>query len=113
MLKTTKIFILCFIFILFSLTFVYGIDMNLTDNNENNILNELENTAQETNNDLNTNGNEANQDNNGQNTDSKVGLSSLPESNLGFANILNILLIVVGIILILLAIAILIRLKNK
>ena len=38
-------------------------------------------------------------------------LSSLPEASLGLTNILNILLIVVGVLLILLAIAILIRLK--
>lgn len=38
-------------------------------------------------------------------------LSSLPETSLGLTNILNILLIVVGVLLILLAIAILIRLK--
>ena len=38
-------------------------------------------------------------------------LSSLPEASLGLTNILNILLIVVGVLLIFLAIAILIRLK--
>ena len=38
-------------------------------------------------------------------------LSSLPEASLGLTNILNILLIAVGILLILLAIAILIRLR--
>ena len=40
-------------------------------------------------------------------------LSSLPESELGLANIINILLIAVGVILIFLAIAILIRLAHK
>lgn len=39
-------------------------------------------------------------------------VSSLPESELGLTNILNILLITVGVVLILLSIAILIRLKN-
>ena len=38
--------------------------------------------------------------------------SSLPEATLGLGNILNIVLIVVGVLLILLAIAILIRLKS-
>ena len=38
-------------------------------------------------------------------------LSSLPESNLGLGNIINILLITVGVILIFLAIAILIKIK--
>lgn len=39
-------------------------------------------------------------------------LSSLPEAELGLTNILNILLIVIGILLILLGFAILIRLKH-
>ncbi len=39
-------------------------------------------------------------------------ISSLPESELGLTNILNILLITVGVVLILLSIAIFIRLKN-
>lgn len=39
-------------------------------------------------------------------------LQSLPESELGLTNILNILLIAVGVVLILLAIAIFIRLKH-
>ena len=38
-------------------------------------------------------------------------ISSLPEANLGLNNILNVILIAVGVIIILLAIAILIRLK--
>lgn len=40
-------------------------------------------------------------------------LSALPESDLGLTNILNIILIAIGFILILLAIAILIRLSSK
>ena len=39
-------------------------------------------------------------------------LSPLPESDLGFANVLNIILIAVGVVLILLGIAILIELKK-
>jgi len=44
-------------------------------------------------------------------TSTTTTVSTLPESDLGLANILNILLITVGVILILLAIAILIKLK--
>lgn len=40
------------------------------------------------------------------------GVSSIAQENMSFANILNILIITVGVILILLAIAILIRLKR-
>lgn len=39
-------------------------------------------------------------------------LSNLPEANLGLNNILNVILIAIGVLLILFAIAILIRLKN-
>lgn len=44
---------------------------------------------------------------------SVTGLSNLPEANLGLNNILNVLLLAVGVLLILFAIAILIRLKNN
>ena len=43
---------------------------------------------------------------------SVTSLSNLPEANLGLNNILNILLLAVGFLLILFAIAILIRLKK-
>lgn len=39
-------------------------------------------------------------------------LNSLPEANLGLTNILSIILIVIGVLLILLAIAIILRLRN-
>ena len=43
---------------------------------------------------------------------SVTSLSKLPEANLGLNNILNVILISIGILLILFAIAILIRLKK-
>lgn len=43
---------------------------------------------------------------------SVTSLSNLPEANLGLNNILNVLLIAIGVLLILFAIAILIRLKK-
>lgn len=79
------IFILIFMFVSFS-TFVYAGDINMNLQNSN--------TSVES------------------NTSSPLNaLSSLPEASLGLNNILNILLIAVGILLILLAIAILIRLR--
>lgn len=79
------IFILIFMFVSFS-TFVYAGDINMNLQNSN--------TSVES------------------NTSSPLNaLSSLPEVSLGLTNILNILLIAVGILLILLAIAILIRLR--
>lgn len=79
------IFILIFMFVSFS-TFVYAGDINMNLQNSN--------TSVES------------------NTSSPLNaLSSLPEASLGLTNILNILLIAVGILLILLATAILIRLR--
>ena len=79
------IFILIFMFVSCS-TFVYAGDINMNLQNSN--------TSVES------------------NTSSPLNaLSSLPEASLGWTNILNILLIAVGILLILLAIAILIRLR--
>ena len=79
------IFILIFMLVSFS-TFVYAGDINMNLQNSN--------TSVES------------------NTSSPLNaLSSLPEASLGLTNILNILLIAVGILLILLAIAILIRLR--
>ena len=79
------IFILIFMFVSCS-TFVYAGDINMNLQNSN--------TSVES------------------NTSSPLNaLSSLPESSMGLTNILNILLIAVGILLILLAIAILIRLR--
>lgn len=49
---------------------------------------------------------------NSQSSQPSARITSLSESNLQFANILNIILIVIGTLLILLAIAILIRLKR-
>ena len=78
-------FILIFMFVSCS-TFVYAGDINMNLQNSN--------TSVES------------------NTSSPLNaLSSLPEASLGLTNILNILLIAVGILLILLAIAILIRLR--
>lgn len=79
------IFILIFMFVSFS-TFVYAGDINMNLQNSNASVE--------------------------SNTSSPLNaLSSLPEASLGLTNILNILLIAVGILLILLAIAILIRLR--
>lgn len=79
------IFILIFMFVSFS-TFVYAGDINMNLQNSN--ISVESNTSSPLN-----------------------ALSSLPEASLGLTNILNILLIAVGILLILLAIAILIRLR--
>ena len=100
MLKTIKILIIAFIISLFSFSYVQAMDINMdlsntTENNET-----VTNTTQTDYLSQTT-----------LNDDYSVSLSSMPESELGFGNILNIILIVIGILHILLGIAILIRLK--
>lgn len=129
--KSLKILVLSFI-CLFAISssccLAVNIDMNLSDN----VIDASSNT---TNSSLNSNalddgydqfGDEEYSSNTTSNTmyqntsktDATTGsniadrLQALPESELGLTNILNILLIAVGVVLILLAIAIFIRLKK-
>lgn len=112
MLKITKIFA-CLIIIIMSLSitvFASEIDMNLTSN---------ETDANST--DINTTTNETtttNTINLPATTSGDIGgsaapssVSSIAQENMSFSNILNILVITVGVIIILLGVAILIRLK--
>ncbi len=97
-----------------------------TSDNFNNIADENfsededEENEISTNTNSNTNSNTSNTSSNSTSYENYTGVpdssatvtSYLPESDLGLTNILNILLIVVGILLILLAVAILIKLKK-
>lgn len=108
---------LLILFIIFSISifvnFAYAIDLNLTEtiNGTNSSYvdeNEVEN-------DLSSNFSSSNSSSTIEDTTSSTRVSTvsnLPESNLGLSNILNILLIAVGIILIFLGIAILIKLNK-
>lgn len=118
--KSLKIFFIILILLMIILpnfTIATSIDMNLTNNlDSNNITNSfnqnLTNTSDDMLQDENTNLNTVS---NPQATFPSSGtssLSNLPEANLGLSNILSIILIVIGILLIFLAIAILIRLKH-
>ena len=95
---------------------VPGIDMNLTgDTATNNTDTASNSTTNSTSSALNNTANTNAQTTTGTSSSSSgtvSSISSLPESELGFTNILNILLITVGVILILLAIAILIKIKK-
>lgn len=129
--KSLKILVLSFI-CLFAISssccLAVNIDMNLSDN-------VIDASSNSTNSSLNSNtlddgydqfGDEEYSSNatsnmvyqNTSKTDATTGsniadrLQALPESELGLTNILNILLIAVGVVLILLAIAIFIRLKK-
>ena len=97
MLNTLKIILLTIIISLFSFNYVQALDinMNLTNTTNNNTL-------------INNN---TSQNISTFSDDVGITLNSMPETELGFENILNIVLIVIGILLILLGIAILIRLK--
>ncbi len=121
MLKFSKIVcILIMILLVINVTaLATSIDMNLTENIET-----VENT--DAMNDINTNSADINNESDitdAQDTIAQAqddiggtaapsGVSSIAQENMSFSNILNILVITVGVILILLAIAILIRLKG-
>ena len=122
--KKVKILFVLFI-ILFALnTVVFATDINMnlpsddslvtyengtdTNNIDNNASNEISNT--DTNSNSITDASQIQDDVGG--TAAPSGVSSIAQENMSFSNILNILLIAVGVILILLAIAILIRLKS-
>lgn len=105
--------LLLVIIILLAPTFVQalGVNMNLDNNmvaNSTSTTNSTTSTTSQT--------NSTNKTNTPQyytTSSSTVGtLESLPEANLGLSNILSIILIVIGILLILLSIAIIIRLKH-
>ena len=92
-----------------------SINMNLESGNnvsDENVVEDANTT--DTNTLANTTSNTTTTDNSsGTESSTVTALSSLPESELGLSNIINILLIAVGVILIFLAIAILIRLGRK
>jgi len=95
--KLNKIFILMLLVVLLFLpNFVQAIDVNM---NLNNVSNSIAPTITDTLESYNPSGTVIST------------LNSLPEAELGLTNILSIILIVIGILLILLAIAIIIRLK--
>ena len=117
--KVFKITITIIIFFFFSnMVLAADIDMNLTAGDTNNIedANLIDTNTLDTNsiNDTNTVANEAptSPNDNIGGTVAPSGVSSIAQENMSFSNILNILVITVGVILILLAIAILVRLKG-
>ena len=100
MTKTIKIiFIFLLILMVFSINICYGLDLNLTDNSAATTTNDA-NTSSNTSatnatNDTNTNSsaNTSSNTSTDTNTSTTVGsLNSLPETDLGLSNILNILL---------------------
>lgn len=94
MIKKISVFLLLICIFLSCFCFVNAANVNMDLNTANNTIDA--NTITNTN----------------SNSVRVSGLDALPEAQLGLTNILCILLIVVGILLLLLGIAILIRLKN-
>ena len=117
MTKLKKILIATLIFIvtiLFGLNLnVKAVDLNLTENtsNSNTMINTSDEEDYLASNYANSSSN-ANTNPISTTPSATVKTTSSTESGLGLTNILNIFLISIGILLILLAIAILIRLKN-
>lgn len=130
--KSLKIFLISMIFVFVVFTtkcMAVNIDMDLGSNlvNQNVLSNSemidqienVENTMSNTSSNSESAGNVQASNQIGESVDSSTKtnnnssvFSTLPESELGLTNVLNILLIAVGFVLILLAIAIIIKLKN-
>lgn len=98
----SKILVIFFMIMLILSIYVKATDinMNLTNSIENSVDNSIDNEIDNSFDNMNT-----------QYSNPTIS-NSLPEAELGLGNILNILLIVVGVLLILLGIAIIIRLKR-
>ena len=132
-LKNVKFIVLSIIFVLLlGITSCYAVDLDLSDDLISNSTNSSTNNSNVSDNNTNTNSNSSsntnlsntstgnstnsiytNTDSGSTNsTPSATVTNSIPESDLGLTNILNIFLIVIGVLLILLAVAILIRLKK-
>ena len=133
-LKKFKFFVISIVFaLIFGINYCYAVELNLTDdlttnfslNNTSDNSNSTDSNATnstDTDTDSNTNITNTNSENTMNTTDSATysGTSNtsttvsnaLPESNLGLSNILNIFIIVIGVLLVLLGIAILIRIKK-
>ena len=134
--KSLKIFLISMIFVFVVFTtkcMAVNIDMDLGSNlvNQNvlsnsemidqieNVENTMSNSSSNTSSNSESAGNVQASNQIGVSVDSSTKtnnnssvFSTLPESELGLTNVLNILLIAVGFVLILLAIAIIIKLKN-
>lgn len=116
-----KIFLILLVAFVSLTTFVYATDINLylpetnssTDNTDNSNNSEVSNNTDTANQE---NNNVVDNTLNNNNSESEVlqptGISSAQETSLGISSIINIIFIAVGVILILLAIAILIRLNG-
>lgn len=117
-----KIFLILLVAFVSLTTFVYATDINLdlpgtdssTDNTDNSNNSEVSNNTETANQENNNNvvDNTLNNNNSESEVLQPTGISSAQETSLGISSIINIIFIAVGVIIILLAIAILIRLNG-
>lgn len=114
MTKIVKVLLIILMFGLFVVSFSYATDinMNLQPNNNSTGYSSQENSIDDEDDYDNTLNNSVETDNSIDQSTTVKSVSSVAEESFGLSQILNILLIVVGIVLILLAIAILIRLNS-
>ncbi|MFR2535209.1 MAG: hypothetical protein ACLS95_08340 [Clostridia bacterium] len=105
LIKYVTIFLSAFFVLCTTSCYATNINMNLTDGN-------ADDTNITQSNSMNTVTTNTNTTSNTETTTTVGGVSSTKEEGLTMGHILNILLIVVGVVLILLGIAILIRLKS-
>lgn len=94
--KIISILAIFFILIIFVLNYAFGADLNLTENSINSQNTSVTRNSSDT----------------ITNPSATITTGNMADSGLSLSNILNIFLIVIGILLILFAIAILLRLKN-
>ena len=117
-LKSIKFIVLSIIFVLFMcVTSCYAVDLDLSDDDisssPNNSYSSSNSSTSSSNSSNSTSSNPSQCGTTStSSTPSATVTTSMPESGLGLSNILNIFLIVIGVLLILLSIAILIRLKK-
>ena len=112
MTRSIKWSLILMIFLMFLGTVVFATDINMNlGNNPNSATNEASNSEQDNTLTEESTTNTATQNEQTNNSTTITSVSAEEETSLSFNNILNILLIVIGIVLILLGIAILIRLK--
>lgn len=115
--KSIKILSILFVTLLFVVSFSYATDinMNLQSVNDSQTLNTSYNNSYSNNASQNTTSGQTSNNSTVLSSTSSTTVStssSNSDEGLSFTNILNILLIVVGIVLILLGVAILIRMKS-
>lgn len=112
--KIIKKIAIILIFLLISINYVSAVDLNLTEDTYTNTNTSVRtsNITKDSENSSYTNTNNTSNNSTTNKPSATVSTSNVSDSGLSLSDIINIFLIVIGILLILLAIAILIKLKK-